>query len=83
MQTPLQGMQPHEIAEVPQLLLTHSARNAPPAWIRQTCPAAHVSDDGLGQVTAVHAPVVTVHRGADALPATQVAIVRPEPAQSS
>jgi hypothetical protein len=37
----------------------------------------------VGQVTTVHAAVVTVHRGADALPATQVAIVRPAPAQSS
>jgi hypothetical protein len=36
-QTPLQDwMQSHEIGDVPQVLLTHWARNVPPARIRQT-----------------------------------------------
>jgi hypothetical protein len=83
-QTPLHDwMQSHEIGDVPQVLFTHWARNAPPARTRQTWPAGHVTDDGVGQVTTVHAAEVTVHRGDDTLPATQVAIVRPAPAQSS
>jgi hypothetical protein len=42
-----------------------------------------MSDAGLGHTTIVHALVLTCHRGADTLPATQVAMVRPAPAQSS
>jgi hypothetical protein len=37
----------------------------------------------VGQVTAVQGPLLICHRGAVALPATQDAIVRPAPAQSS
>lgn len=42
-----------------------------------------MTDDGLGQLTVVHELVVADHLGADTLPTTQVAIVRPAPAQSS
>ena len=85
MQVPLHDWRhPHEIADVPQLLLTQSANSAPPTRTTQTCPAAHIVEEaGLGQVTAVHALVVTCHLGDDTLPATQVATVRPAPAQSS
>jgi hypothetical protein len=83
-QTPPQDWrQSHEIGEVPQLLLPHVASTAPPALTKQSWPDGHVRDEGLGQGTAVHAPVVTCHRGAAALPTTQAAIVRPGPAQSS
>jgi len=43
--------QPHEIADVPQVLLTHSAKIAPPARTTQIWPAAHVIADGFGRVT--------------------------------
>jgi hypothetical protein len=83
-QTPAQfWMQSHDTGEVPHVLGTHSARNAPPARTRQSSPAAQTSDDGLGQVAVVHALVLTDHLGSTWPPPTQAAIVRPAPAQSS
>jgi len=83
-QTPLQvARQLQEIGDVPHVLLPHVTSTAPPALMKQSCPAGHVREDGLGQVTAVHAPVATCHLGSAVLPATQDATVRPAPAQSS
>ncbi len=82
-QSPLHdGIQSQEIADVPQVLLTQSAKTAPPARTTQISPAAHVVLEGLGQATVAHALVVTTHRGADT-PPTHVALVTPAPAQSS
>jgi hypothetical protein len=83
-QTPPQDWrQLQEIGDVPQLLVPHVTSTAPPALMKQSWPAGHVREDGLGQVTAVHAPVATCHLGSTVLPATQDATVRPAPAQSS
>ena len=82
-QTPLHWMQPHEMGEVPQVLGPHWARTAPPATTMQSWPGAQVSDDGVWQATFAHVPFVIDHLGSAELPATQEAIVRPAPWQSS
>ena len=75
--------QPQVRAEVPQVLLAHRELTAPPAVTTHTWPAAHVSWEGLAQATVAHAALVTFQRGIALLPETQVATVRPAPAQSS
>ena len=85
-QSPKQDwMHPHVTADVPQVFATQSTRKAPPARMRQIWPAAQVTEE-LGEqrkVPLLHGAVLTVHRGCALLPATQVAIVRPAPEQSS
>jgi hypothetical protein len=76
-------MQSHEIADVPQVFAAHWAMTAPPATTTQICPGTQVRDEGFGHTTLVHGPLESDQRAAAALPATQVATVRPAPAQSS
>lgn len=83
-QTPMHDwMQPHEIGPAPQLFGTQLAINAPPAVMRQSCPAGQVKEAGP-QYTTPHAPVLSTQMLLGVwLPVTQLATVRPAPAQSS
>jgi len=82
--SPQDCRQPQTRGDVPQVLLTHSAKVPTPlVRTRQTWPAGHVMPGAFMQETVMHAPVVIDQRGMALLPETQDAIVRPAPGQSS
>ena len=75
------GMQAHEIADVPQVCVAHEEKTAPLETMTQICPGAQMLDPE--QENSLHGPLLSDQRADAALPATQVATVRPAPAQSS